>query len=314
MATTIAAEDGIEHAPSMDPEVHRPLIVVDPPMEGRDIANVQRSAGERLKQRGIGTDEVAVPDHGKFTLATALACIEAQYFLGLRSDTFLMKDRHGHRVLTAGAQQIIREPDTRTSDQLTRAQERHAQAARGPRFYEQLAVELGMTGRGAADALAYAAEHVGTKESPPKSNRGPLIDAWCKLAGYTPPVLWCGCFVNACIVAGGAPSGAPWGIGSTPTIVAHAQAKKGGWTWHAENGIPGDLALYDDDGPGGKVAVHVELVRKQINMTTYSTYGGNTSPGVTGGQADGGMVARHDDRSTTGGFRIIGFARPPYKH
>jgi hypothetical protein len=76
--------------------------------------------------------------------------------------------------------------------------------------------------------------------------------------------------------------------------------------------MPGDLALYDD-GAGGDPVVHVEIVRKRLSATTYSTYGGNTSSG-NGSPSDGGMVARHDDRSTTGMFHIIGFARPPWKH
>jgi len=202
MATTIAAQDGVRRAPSQDPEVHRPLIVVDPPMAGRDVANVQRAVRERLKSRGIGSDEVPVPDHGVFTAATELACIEVQYFLGLRSDTYLMKDKHGHRVLTEGAQRIIRQPDTRDRDQLARAKERQAQVKRGPRFYAQLAGELGLTGHGIKDALAYAEKHVGIKEHPPGSNSGPKIDDWCRLAGYTGPQPWCGCFVNACVVAG----------------------------------------------------------------------------------------------------------------
>jgi hypothetical protein len=313
MATLISAQDGVDHAASSDPEVHRPLVAVAPPLRGRDIANLQRAAGERLKQRGIAPGDVPVPTHGMFTVATALACIEAQYFLGLRSDTYLERDRHGHLVLTEGAQQIIREPDTRSRDQLARAKSRQAQAARGPRFYEQLATQLGLAGHGVGDALAFAAKHVGVMEHPPGSNAGPMIDDWYRLAGYGGPVPWCGCFVNACIVAGGLASGAGW-IGYTPAIVQHAKNGTGGWSWHGPSeGKPGDLSLYDD-GPGGDVAVHVEIVRAQLSSTRYSTFGGNTSSGSAGSQSNGGMVARHDDRSTMGGFHIIGFARPPWKH
>jgi len=312
MATTTikpVAEDGIPREPSNDPEVHRPLIAVDPSMLGRDVANVQRAARARLKNRGIGPDEVPVPDHDKFTVATALACIEAQYFLGLRSDTYLLKDKHGHRILTEGAQRILRHPDTRDDEQLERAKARAAQAKRGPRYYKQLAAEMGLTGDGPKDALAFAAEHVGIRESPPNSDSGPEIDDWCRAAGYDSPVPWCGCFVNACLMAGGIPSGAGW-IGYTPAIVQHAKNRNGGWSWHM-TGEPGDLALFDD-GPGGPIARHVEIVRARISQTQYSTYGGNTSTG-NGSPNNGGAVARRDNRSTMGGFRIIGFARPPWK-
>lgn len=311
MATTtpdIAVKDGIEREPSMQPAVHRPLVVVDPPMLGRDVANLQRAVRARLKQRGLA-DDVPVAEHGRFTLATALACIEVQYFLGLRSDTYLRKDRRGHAVVTEGAQRVIREPETRDRDQLVRARERRAQLHRGPRFFNELAAELGLAGDGVTDALAFAASKVGIKEHPSGSNSGPQIDDWCRLAGYTSPVPWCGCFVNACLMAGGLPSGAGF-IGFTPAILARARAGTGGWSFHRV-GVPGDLALYDD-GPGGSPVVHVEIVRERLSETRYSTYGGNTSSG-DGSASDGGMVARRDDRSTLGEFHIIGFARPPWR-
>ncbi|HEX6025038.1 MAG TPA: hypothetical protein VFZ00_23805 [Solirubrobacter sp.] len=308
MATpTIGARDGIPRTRSNDPAVHRALVVVDPPMEGRDVANLQRATRKRLKARGLD-DDVAVPTHGKFTLATAIACLEAQYFLGLRSDTYLRKDKHGHRVVTEGAQRIIRDPKTRTPAQRQRAKDRHAQIARGPRFFEELARGLGFaSGNGVADALKFAEAQVGTKERPPGSNSGPKIDDWCRAAGFNGPVPWCGCFVNACIMAGGLPSGAGF-IGFTPFILARAKNGTGGWSFHM-NGVPGDLALFDD-GPGGDPVVHVEIVVKRLSSTRYATIGGNTSSG-NGSQSDGGMVARRE-RSTTGGFRIVGFARPPW--
>ena len=300
----VSAQDGIDRIPSKDPTVNRPLIVVSPPMAGRDVANLQRAVRTRLQTRGI---DVPVPDHGKFTLATALACIEAQYFLGLRSDTYLKKDKHGHRVVTEGAQLVIRDPESREQVQLDRAKERQAQLERGPRFYEELAQELGLTGSGAGDAIAFARKHIGTKEQPAGSNSGPKITPWCRAAGYMGAVPWCGCWVNACVMAGGVPSGAGW-IGFTPAIVQRAKAAKGGWSWHT-TGKPGDLALFDT--PGGPTAVHVGLVEKQLSSSSYQTIEGNTSSGNMGSQDNGGGVFRRT-RSTQGMFRIIGFARPPY--
>lgn len=129
------------------PRVHRALVVVDPPMEGRDVASLQRATRARLRDRGLG-DDVPVPLHGKFTLATALACIEAQYVLGLPCDTYLMRDEHGHRVVTEEAQRIIRRPQRRTQAQLDRAKELEARLPHRPRFYRDLARELGITGHG----------------------------------------------------------------------------------------------------------------------------------------------------------------------
>ncbi|HUR84921.1 MAG TPA: hypothetical protein VMY78_06210 [Solirubrobacteraceae bacterium] len=301
MATTLAARDSLELRPSSDPDVHRPLVVVDAPMEGRDIAELQRATRAHLQRRDAGGIDAPVRDHGRFTPATAAACIEAQYLLGVRADAYLMRDRHGNRVLTAAAQRVIRDPGARDGEQLARAQAREAQLDRGPYFYAQLAAEMGMTGSGPMGALAYAATHVGIKERPPGSCAGPAIDEWIRLAGYRGPVPWAGCFVNACLVAGGVPSGAAWGIGFAPSILARAQALAGGWSWHGADGRPGDLALFAGE-PGDDDAIHVELVRAQLSSARYSTYGADRS----------GMVVRRD-RPATGALRIIGFARAPWR-
>jgi len=307
--SSAGARDGFARKASQDPSVHRVLVVVDPPLEGRDVAELQRATRTRLKARGLA-DEVPVPTHGKFTQATALACLEAQYFLGLHSETYLRTDEHGHRLVTEGAQRVIRDPLSRTPEQRQRAKDRRGQIERGPRFFEELGRTLGLGGgAGVKDALKFATAQIGIKERPPGSNSGPKIDEWCHVTGYKGPVPWCGCFVNACIMAGGLPSGAGW-IGFTPAILERAKSGTAGWSFHKE-GVPGDLALYDT--PGGDPVVHVEIVRERLTTTRYSTIGGNTSAG-NGSPNDGGMVARRDDRSTVGQFRIIGFARPPWKH
>lgn len=303
MATTAirpVAEDGIQREASKDPAVHRPLIVVDPPMHGRDVANLQRAVHKRLKARSLD-DDVPVPMHGKFTLVTALACIEAQHWLGLRSETYLQKDVHGHRVVAEGAQNILRHPERRDDVQFDRARVREAHLKDGPRIIPGLSI-----GKGAEDAVAYATAQIGTTESPIGSDSGPKIDEWCELTGYNGPVPWCGCFVNACIVAGGVPNGKGW-IGYTPYILQRARDMKDGWSLHMK-GMRGDLALLDS--AGGAAVEHVEIVVKRVSDSQYETIGGNTSrPG--GNQSQGTMVAKKV-RSTTSGFRIIGFARPPY--
>lgn len=304
-------QDGITRKPAENPAVHRALWTVDPPYEGRDVANLQRALIDRLRSRGIGKDEVPVATHGKFTYATALAAIEAQYLLGASSITYLKRDDDWHRCLTIGAQRIIRDPDSRDETQLKRARERRAQLERGPRYYRELLRSHEGSplaeGGGAAAALAYARKHIGVTESPSGSNWGGPIVGWIRAAGYDSPVPWCGCFVNACVIAAGVASGAGW-IGYTPSIVNRAKAGTDGWSWHAD-GKPGDLALFDT--PGGDIAVHVGLVEKADGGGTYQTIEGNTSSGSTGSQANGGGVFRRH-RSTAGIFRIVGFARPPY--
>lgn len=298
----------MERTPSTDPSVHRDLVVSDPPQEGRDVANLQRAVKDRLTARGL-LDDVPVPTHGKFTHATWVACVEAGYFLGLLSDTYLKTDE-GRGVTTEGAQAIIRNPDRRSGDQLSRAKERAGQLERGPRYYDDLAHAAGVTpGKGVKSALAFAESRIGTTENPAGSNWGHPVQDWIRAAGYTSPVPWCGCAANAFLMAGGQPSGAGW-IGYTPAIIVHARNGIGGWSWHGTtDGEPGDLALFDT--PGGDPAVHVGMVEKPISATTYQTIEGNTSSGSAGSQDHGGGVFRRQ-RSTQGTFRIVGFARPPW--
>ncbi len=119
---------------SQDPIAHRDLIVTDPPMKGRDVANLNRAVHQRLEMRRI---DIPSPVHDMFTQAAALAAVEAGYFLGLREDTVLATNK-GRRVCTEGAQAIIREPERRTPEQIARAKSRVGQVARGPRYYAQL--------------------------------------------------------------------------------------------------------------------------------------------------------------------------------
>lgn len=302
-------------AHSNDPTVHRELFVDRPPQEGRDVANLQRALRDRLEARGITRDELVVPDHGKFTHATWVGCVEAGHWLGLRSDTYLATRRDpgglGGRAgrATEGLQRIVRNPDERTAEQLERARVRAKHLSDAPRFADLLRTGQPAAAAGPEAACKWALEQVGTTENPPGSNWGGRIEDWIRATGYTSPVPWCGCFVNAALIRAGLPTGSGW-IGFTPAIVARARAGTGGWSWHGpESGRRGDLALFDT--PGGDPAVHVGLVLARLDASTYDTVEGNTSSGSGGSQDNGGGVFKRR-RSTGGTFRIIGFARPPY--
>lgn len=296
---------GMPRQPSQDPDVHREFVVVDPPMEGRDVANLQRAIADRLDARP-GLEKVPTPTHGKFTHATWVAAVEAGYFLGLLSSTYLATDKR-RGLSTEGAQTIIRHPEKRSPDQLARAKDRQGQLERGPRYYDQLAKEIAQpAGKGATAALAFAKANLGVHESPAGSNWGGKVEDWIKLAGYVSPVPWCGCFVNACLVAAGIPNGKGW-IGYTPAIIEHAKSGAGGWSWHSD-GERGDLLLFDT--PGGDPAVHVGIGLERLGPGHWRTREGNTSTG-DGSQSDGGIVAERE-RVSTPGFRIVGFARPPW--
>ncbi len=299
--TADAAKDGVERRPVTTAAAHRPLIAVEPPMEGRDVEALQRAAAAVLAPYAF-----AVPDHGRFTLATAHACVHAQYVLGLLPDTYQAFDVYAHRMVTTVAQRIIRAPQTRNADQLERAGERQGQLSLGPDFYAGLRHELGMAGTGVEAALAYAARQVGVRVSTGGST--PKVDRWCRAAGYRAPVPWAGAFVAACLLAGGLRTGAGW-IGYPSAMLARAEAGEDGWSVHTD-GRRGDIACFDPEVDGDQV-IHVELVRERLAHTRYSTFGGNAGTS-DGNPADGGGVVRRDDRWVEGPHRIVAFARPPW--
>lgn len=306
------AADNVKRTASANPDAHRELVVTRPPMRGRDVANLNRAVRDRLLARGLA-DDVPTPTHDAFTHAAAVAAVEAQYFIGVQSSTYLKTERVGddkRLACTIGAQRLVRDPDDRDGATLDRALSRKAQLARGPRYYDDLAEQEDAAGRGVAAALRFARAQMGVQEKPPGSNWGtPQPAGWIRLTGYDSPVPWCGCFANAVVIAGGVPNGRGW-IGYTPAIVAHAKARRGGWRWVGPSqGRPGDLALFDT--PGGDPAVHVGVVDEQISAVEYRVLEGNTSNGLGGNQAEGHGAFRRR-RSTRGTFRIIGFARPPY--
>ena len=134
MAVQAAKRKAAKRGASKDPIAHRDLVVVDPPMRGRDVANLNRAVRQRLEMRRI---DIPAPVHDTFTQAAALAAVEAGYFLGLREDTVL-KTVKGRRCCTQGAQAIIREPERRSAVQLERAKARMGQLDRGPRYYGEL--------------------------------------------------------------------------------------------------------------------------------------------------------------------------------
>ena len=197
----VAAQDGVDREASQDPSVHRVLVVVDPPMQGRDVANLQRAISARLKARGIA-DDVPVASHGKFTEATALAAIEAQYFLGPAPGHLPAHGRQGppdpHRGRPARSSAS---PTRRTPDQLQRAKDRRGQLERGPRYYEELREVLRRRRRrqGRARVRGRAGRHQGAPAGLELRARRSTTGSTRR--GYNGPVPWCGCFVNACIMA-----------------------------------------------------------------------------------------------------------------
>ena len=114
---------------------------------------------------------------------------------------------------------------------------------------------------------------------------------------------WCGCWCFYGLEAGGVKGLGSW-MASVASIEDYAKAKKGcfkGWTTDRSKVKKGDLAVI------GGYGVHVETVRGFSGSSTL-TYGGNTSPGSSGSQSNGGgAFARTRYPSEVRGYALVRF-------
>ena len=216
------------------------------------------------------------------------------------------------RGVTPELRSKMRDPRRRTQQELARAERRKSYRAKLRERY---------AGHGPQAALEYARRHLGEHETN-GSNRSPQIDKWIRAAGLDPAmnlvpaggVPWCGCFVNACIVAAGLPNGKSFGVAAVEQIVQRGRGEIEHWQLiQPENGRPGDLACWQSKpfNPRNPWA-HVEIVEQRTSPTTYVCIGGNTSPVAGGSASEGGGVFRNTRTIASAGGRITLFVRPPY--
>jgi hypothetical protein len=255
-----------------------------PLMRGRDIAAFQQLLNERFAAWSI---DKRVDVDGEYGPMTRRAARQAVYALGI-SGTELA---HG---VTPELRIKLRRPSRRTPDEVAHANRRRGWLGRLRRQHE---------GHGALAALAYARKHLGVVESPPATNRGPLIDRWNRATGTVTGSPWCGNFANACLMAAGFPS-EPW-LRLCSAIEGNAKAAKGGWQW-TRSPRPGDLVLFTVGG----AANHVGIV-EAVGRTAVVTIEGNTHKDYDPGRFwEGyGVFRRHHP---AGQAAIRGYARPPY--
>jgi hypothetical protein len=260
---------------------NRTFKLSSPLMHGNDVEYFQKTLNERFNSWEVGC---RVDLDGQYGSLTRGATVRVVYGLGIAQAEL----QHG---VTPDLRTKLRHPDRRSHAELARANERRDWLRRLRHRFD---------GHGPAAAIAYARKYLHTVESPANSNRGPKIDQWERMCGFVGQP-WCGCFCNACLVAAGFAS-QPW-MSYCPTIEGKARSREGGWSWHAiEQARPGDLVLY-----GRNIAEHVELY-----AGAGVTYGGNTSSGTAGSQANGGGVFERHRNFADPGFPARGVARPPY--
>lgn len=266
----------------------RALKLTSPAMRGTDVERFQRDINAELKRWSI---DHALDVDGVYGPETRDTAKSVCYGLGLKSPVM----QHGATVYV---RLKIRNRKL-TSAELKRFKARAEWRKRLKARYD---------GPDAAilAAISFARSNLGVTESPPGSNRGAKIDVWERACGCI-AAPWCGCFINACLVAAGFPD-QEW-LRYCPWIEGKAKSGESGWSWHTSPEV-GDLVLY-----GSSIAQHVGLVETVDGMRDASTIEGNTSNGPGGSQSNGGIVAlrhRHTDGSLNG-FPIRGYARPPWK-
>ena len=165
-------------------------------------------------------------------------------------------------------------------------------------------------GAGRDATMNHHQKRVGYTENPANSNCDNRSDgirtAQLHTAGgddwllYQP---WCGCWCYYGLEAGGVAGLGSW-MASVASIEEYAKQKQGcfkGWTTDRSKVRNGDLAVI------GGYGVHVETVRG-ISGSSTLTYGGNTSPGSSGSQSNGGgAYARTRSSSEVRGYALVRF-------
>jgi hypothetical protein len=138
-------------------------------------------------------------------------------------------------------------------------------------------------------ALRKARLYLGTKEQPPDSNRGPLIDSWNRAAGVPVGSRWCMSFVHSMFLACGRALGGGASVGNFEAWVRH-----GGGQLVARP-FAGDVVCYRfdaDDWPDHTGIVERVLALRWSGRTFVGwvrIVEGNTS---LGNDANGGAVMR----------------------
>lgn len=261
--------------------VRRTIKLTSPYMQGDDVRAVQLAARERLKARGLSQFmEEADGVYGPKSRAMMRQVI--YYYVGGDLNYFA---KHG---LTKDYQKLIRLKKRRTPVQLVR--------------YRKRAKEL--KGGQAKKALDFMRKNIGVRNR----NANP-VRAWCREAGYSGGVPWCGVAIIKALRAAGLKVENSWGFGYVPNI--YYAAKRGSYGYRVvsqANAKPGDLVLYKWPGNGSDVADHAGFVETVSGGKVKLTLEGNTSGSSGGSQANGDSLQRKDRN----GYGIVLIVRPPY--
>jgi len=150
-------------------------------------------------------------------------------------------------------------------------------------------------------ALSQAIAQIGTKESPPNSNRT-KYGSWYGMDGSP----WCAMFCTWCYeTVGDSPSfikGRNYAY--VPYIVSDARAKRNGLTVTGSP-VPGDMVCYDWHGDG--TFDHVGLFETWVSGVAFNAIEGNTA---VGNDSDGGQVMRRQRSASSQSTVFVRVAEP----
>jgi len=162
-------------------------------------------------------------------------------------------------------------------------------------------------GSGRDAALAHLEKRVGYTEQPDGSNCDSRPDGIRTAQDHTASGTWlrgepwCGCWCFYALEDGAVANLGSW-MASVASIEDYARAGQKcfrGWTTDRSKVKKGDLVVI------GGYGVHVETVRGFSGSSTL-TYGGNTSPGTSGSQSNGGgAYARTRSPSEVRGYALV---------
>jgi hypothetical protein len=178
------------------------------------------------------------------------------------------------------------------------------------RFREEPEDDAPAPGSAREKVMAHMAARVGYTESPSGSNFDSRGDGIHKCQDVTAGghwldrTAWCGSWCQYALTAAGIePNSNLASVASIEGMAKNGQYPFRGWTTNRSQIAKGDLVIV------GGYGVHVEMVRGAANADgSVPTYGGNTSPGTSGSQSNGGgAFKRVRYASEIRGFALVDF-------
>jgi hypothetical protein len=227
--------------------MYRTLAITSPPMRGADVTYAQKM----LNEFGVWVGAV----DGVFGEFTGRACSEAKFRLGYSMSN--VKPTYGTQL------------------------DRFLNGTKKPTLLMRRRAKSRTSGKSLGEkALKVGRAFVGTKESPPNSNRV-MFSEWYGIIGP-----WCMMFVTYCFVEAGSKAfkkGERWSY--CPFAVDDARAQKGTSIVGRGQQKSGDIVFFSWKHDG--VANHVGILISVNKNGTILTLEGNTS---VGNDSNGGEV------------------------